>query len=976
MSNIANYYALQNSVPITLPEGATFGQWNEALNVLQNEAWSYQTAANNTKIMLDNFHANLSTDVDAFSTTVTDLNNAVLGDNGILESINGDLADLQGQIGGLITGVTMSTLAIIGGVFVICVGAIADFVTEGASTEMVIGGVGVVVEGIGAEIGTSIELAKLNQAKAELLTEKAELKVEVKIATGIQSGYAALLNQVKSASEASLIMERAWASLSTDLHSMFDYLNSGIMSTGQIREIFLRDADGCVQVVIEDINVIQLQMAGIATNVAEGDETVSDVIMETANGGRLEDPPAPPPPSDTENVAKDMDRANRGQCSQALVIQNYCNSVNEQPSVDFSGIKGLAMYQEDINSGVKTAQTHANLYLNYVQPAIIKNVTNISNYYALHNAVPEVLPKGSTEIQWINVLTALGMQAKEYQRAADYVVQQIQSLHENLTTDSAAFATVVTELNAAVEGDKGVLDSINGQLDQIQKQLDGEIAGSVLSGLAIVAGVFVAAVGLVADFVTAGTSNVVVAGGVAIVLVGVGGEVGTAVVIKELNDEKATLLAQESNLTAEVKVASGISGGYQSLSNQVANAVQAATSMQNAWESLSADLDALISDLSKGIKSADEVRTMFLVAADSTIDKVIKDTDTIKLQMAGVGNVVAEDGQTVGDAIVEATKSYSEVEAKKSLAVKRRTPKVVGRRRVIVKKYRVNRGVKIPEWGVEPVPVGNLAQAIASLNKAEQQIQGISNLPGEAVGFQIESLDNINELIAHIQTLQEVIRSFVMSALPQMEDILMKLEHNDSLNEISDMVNRLDEEANELNSQVTQELTTIQGIITTTNGYFNELASIQNDMNAQLITLQSNLVYAQNQENKASKKYYYLLALGPFGLAGLAAALAAYEAIKKQVSGYEGQISSLNTQIASLNSMIAATGQLTTDFQLLINCLSGVKNSVSFIADDILQIQTDLNEGDARSVIEIAINAGITEVKALSIDTLGTVVSP
>ena len=152
--------------------------------------------------------------------------------------------------------------------------------------------------------------------------------------------------------------------------------------------------------------------------------------------------------------------------------------------VDFSGEDKLKKFETDINDGLKTAQSHANQCLNVIQPVVLDNISNIGNYYALHQAVT-TLPEGSTEQQWIAALNALATESGKYQTAALGVVSQLQTLSKNLNTDSAGFKTVVTNLNAAVDGDNGVLDSISDQLDTIQSHFDVAIAGTTLSGLAI-----------------------------------------------------------------------------------------------------------------------------------------------------------------------------------------------------------------------------------------------------------------------------------------------------------------------------------------------------------------------------------------------------------------------------------------------------------------------------------------------------------
>jgi len=358
--------------------------------------------------------------------------------------------------------------------------------------------------------------------------------------------------------------------------------------------------------------------------------------------------------SDPAKAAQQIAQANIGQSSQALIIQTYANSVNEQPNVDFSGDPTLVTYQTQINAGLATAQGHATNYLNVIQPSIIQNITNIASYYALYNAVATTLPAGSTEQEWIQSLTVLQQQAATYQTTAGQVVTSLQTLSGQLSTDAGDFATTVSNLNAAVNGDNGVLASDKKELDSIQGKIDGAIAGIVLSGLAIVGGSFMIAVGGIADFVTAGTTTPLVVGGIGIVAGGISGEVASAITLKNLNDQKAALLRDEANLTEEVKLATGISSGYQSLNTQVTNAVTAATQMATAWSFLGDDLGSMITDLQNGIQSAGQIRTLWLTAANTEVATVITQIGTIQSQMAGVTSIVAQPGQTVGEALVAA----------------------------------------------------------------------------------------------------------------------------------------------------------------------------------------------------------------------------------------------------------------------------------------------------------------------------------
>ncbi len=359
--------------------------------------------------------------------------------------------------------------------------------------------------------------------------------------------------------------------------------------------------------------------------------------------------------SDISGNAVAMGLANKSQMGGAMVIQSYTNSALQQPKVDFSGFPSLQAYQKQINDGLAVAQGHANYYLNTLQSNLISNMGNIYNYYVLNKTLPVVLPAGSTEVQWINMLSAVKAQSQNYYSVAKQIVMDLRNFSNQLDTDSQAFNTTITELNSKVGGDEGVLQDINDELDKIQLLLDAAITGSVISALTTAAGVFTICVGSIEDFVTAGVTTPLIFGGIGIFAAGVSGEAGSIAAIIQQNNAKATLLNQEASLTAEVKLATTVSRGYSSLSSKVKAAAEAATTMANAWANVNTDFEEIINDLNQGIISADSVRTMFVTATNEEIATLLQDIQTIKEQMSGVTVQCASPGQTVSQLVASLT---------------------------------------------------------------------------------------------------------------------------------------------------------------------------------------------------------------------------------------------------------------------------------------------------------------------------------
>lgn len=339
--------------------------------------------------------------------------------------------------------------------------------------------------------------------------------------------------------------------------------------------------------------------------------------------------------------------ASNDQSSKALILQTYCNSVLQQPKVDFSAVDDLATFQEQINTSLLRAQQHANNYLNSISPSIISSLASLENYFTLYSSVPVILPADSTVEQWVTTLQAMKIVCDANLRDSKEIVISLQNLSTDLAQDSSAFAEIVVNLNLIMKGDNGVLDSIADSLNSIDNQIAGTITAMVGEGLGIAGGVFTIVVGAVADFVTAGTNPELIIGGIVMVVAGLASEVGSSITLGGLYNQKASLLTEKSQLTAEVSLVSGISSAYNQISTQAASALESAKSMQNTWELTRTDLQDLSDDLQNGIINVDDIRTMFLNEANSDIANILTDIATIKAQMAGVNSTVLPKGDNI-----------------------------------------------------------------------------------------------------------------------------------------------------------------------------------------------------------------------------------------------------------------------------------------------------------------------------------------
>ncbi|MGX9729584.1 hypothetical protein ACWYXO_02990 [Janthinobacterium aestuarii] len=263
---------------------------------------------------------------------------------------------------------------------------------------------------------------------------------------------------------------------------------------------------------------------------------------------------------------------------------------------------------------------------------------------------------------------------------------------------------------------------------------------------------------------------------------------------------------------------------------------------------------------------------------------------------------------------------------------------------------------------------GLLTQTVANLLAAQQQIAALGGLPPAAQTIQAGCTGLIQPMVTQTRALQHDVAAFVQTATPQLAQVQTMLSAQAPLPDIKAAMSALQQQAQQLQGTANGTAGTLTTQTAQLMGYFNQLAGVEAGLQSQVTALQGQLGDAQSELDAAQKRYYYLLALGPFGLVGLAVALGLYLKWKSDVSDLQGQIGGLNGQIGAFNGMKAACQQLGTDCQGLAASMSGVRNAVNFLVSDLLEVSGDLDAGDAAVVIALMATAASTELATLGTD--------
>lgn len=332
--------------------------------------------------------------------------------------------------------------------------------------------------------------------------------------------------------------------------------------------------------------------------------------------------------------------------SQALTVQNYCISVAQQPTYDFSDDPHLKPYQDPLNQLVKNAQDSANGYLNNTQPDCLSTLDNLVHFIDLQNTRIDEYTSGqitakdlAAKLQQVQTI-----EVPKFQGQCNDLVNELNTFRTAVSGIESKFSSTVNDLNNAVSGDGGELQQLQSKVSDLDKAIAIASAGSVLGVLGILGGTLLIAIGAAGEVFTGGTSTALVAGGVALTGAGVAGETIATKSLIDLLNQKAQVLQEIAKIKYEVTQAHSSAGGLQALSDQAGQTATALQQMSNAWTTLGKKLQDIIDDL-----QLDDGDIKDEVADYKTdIGKLQQACQTIQDQFAGV-NKTNDGSKTVVD---------------------------------------------------------------------------------------------------------------------------------------------------------------------------------------------------------------------------------------------------------------------------------------------------------------------------------------
>ncbi len=356
-----------------------------------------------------------------------------------------------------------------------------------------------------------------------------------------------------------------------------------------------------------------------------------------------------------DNSAPDISAAVTDTASHGLVVQSYCNQITQQPDIHLPD--DIAKEMPPVNTYLKTARTNATFYLNDLQPKILSSIVDVSGYSSQFMVFFDVIQKklelweggdASAKASALELLKLLHHDLGEKKNALIIVRNDIGAFQTGkLNRDVANFADCRTQADIIITGDKGMIETYNKQIKDINNKIAGAAAGVGVSALGIVGGVLMILGGSVASFITAGTSTTVALCGVGLYLASIGGLTGSSIALHKLLQEKRNILYEKKALEDNYKIITDLDSTFAVFKTSAENASKSLQSMHDAWTILEAELQNVIGDLANAQTSSSLplYTQVYLKTAHANWETVRKTVETVKQQMFGVKSLALVDAQ-------------------------------------------------------------------------------------------------------------------------------------------------------------------------------------------------------------------------------------------------------------------------------------------------------------------------------------------
>ncbi len=257
--------------------------WEGSIGILIQLAEGFKGDATKSSLTLSQIEKKFTSDSSGIKTDLEKLHAALNGEHGILSNLKKELKSEDKAINDLIAAEVASSLGVLGGVAMVAVGGVADFVTAGTSTAVVLSGVALMAGSTAGIVESSIALNKELEAKTKTLTEQTECHDVVKALAGINSTLSDVSTKISDSVELLTDMADAWDMVLGSLTILGTIAKYGKNDKTDARKSFLLVAEQEAKDIVTQTGIIEKQMTGSVVAPTQPGSSLTAMITKTAN---------------------------------------------------------------------------------------------------------------------------------------------------------------------------------------------------------------------------------------------------------------------------------------------------------------------------------------------------------------------------------------------------------------------------------------------------------------------------------------------------------------------------------------------------------------------------------------------------------------------------------------------------------------------------------------------------------------------
>ncbi|HEV2772334.1 MAG TPA: HBL/NHE enterotoxin family protein [Thermoleophilaceae bacterium] len=315
--------------------------------------------------------------------------------------------------------------------------------------------------------------------------------------------------------------------------------------------------------------------------------------------------PASPPSALPSLGAHTMKKQTQATSSAKLVVDAYCTTVLEQPTLALDKVPDLSGHQV-------TAKQNATNWQTKVAPLLIQTNTdlldfshNFASFYNPLYSLAQNIDVGDNRAQFIHGLQILTRNIEDKQKNSQTALDTLTDFRGLVLADHNNFSHDIQIGNSMYEGDQGEIATLQARNDALQSKMSQDLTIIGLGATAVVVGGLIIAVGLLAEIPTAGASTVIVAAGIVVVA---GGTVAMGIAgadytksAKEYSQNLRTIATDQ----AEIAVLHGAGDQLGKLVTANESAVDALDTMVKTWQTLGSEFNGVIDQLQNRVDPND-----------------------------------------------------------------------------------------------------------------------------------------------------------------------------------------------------------------------------------------------------------------------------------------------------------------------------------------------------------------------------------